>query len=482
MRLYLVRNARPEPRAARGTPDGWAGEDDLRPLDETGQRQAEALALHLTEAGITRIVTAPPVRCQQTVERVALDSDVRVEVDERLGANESPQRLLELMPAYDEGPVLFCSHREPIESLLRLFELVDGDAPPNCKKGSIWVLEGPGYSPTNAEYREPVVRPDRVRFDEPNKSGAKSIRAAVLDLGSTSFNLLIADVQHQGKIRPVVREKVMLRLGAVIATASAIPEDVAERAVQVARELREVAEREKVQRLLPVATSALREASNGALLAERIGRALGTPVRVLSGEAEARTIFRAFQKRASLGRGRTLGLDLGGGSLELALGNRDGVEREVTLPLGVARLHGEKLRHDPMKKSERRWLQERVWRALEPHVGDFRARGVRAIAAGGTIRALVRIHEERNAQRGPSPSWPKSLSLSALRRLEERLVASTHQERLLMRGMRKRRADLLPAGAVILAAVAEMLEVEAYEVSDWGLREGVLLEALCDAK
>jgi exopolyphosphatase/guanosine-5'-triphosphate,3'-diphosphate pyrophosphatase len=481
VKLYLVRNARPESRASSSSPEGWAGEDDLRPLDETGQRQASAIAQHLADAGITRIVSAPPLRCQQTVEQLSLQCDVRVEVDERLGAAEGPQRVLELMPAYDEGPVLFCSHRQPIESLLRLFELVDVETPISCKKGSIWTLEGPGYSPTQAGYREPLVRPGKVHFDEPRKSGAKSVRAAVLDLGSTSFNLLIAEVQRQGKIRPVVREKVMLRLGAVIATASEIPEDVAERAVQVARELHEVAEREKVLQLLSVATSALREASNGAALAERIGRALGSPVRILTGEAEARTIFRAFQKRAALGRDPVIGLDLGGGSLELALGNRDGVELEVTLPLGVARLHGSKLRNDPMKKSERRWLRERVRSALEPHRAAFCARGMRAIAAGGTIRALVRIHEERQAQRGPAPDWPKPLSLGALRRLEAQLVASTHEERLLMRGMRKRRADLLPAGAVILAEVAEILEIDRYEVSDWGLREGVLLEALCES-
>ena len=113
------------------------------------------------------------------------------------------------------------------------------------------------------------------------------LRAATLDLGSTSFNLLIADATPGGEIRPVVQEKVMLRLGAAIASNAKIPEEMCERAVAVGRALCEVARREKVELLLPVGTAALREARNGGEVAARIGSAIGTPVRILSGEEEA---------------------------------------------------------------------------------------------------------------------------------------------------------------------------------------------------
>src|SRR4029453_18436242 len=165
----------------------------------------------------------------------------------------------------------------------------------------IWVLQGFGRTPTAATYLEPVARGGKPRFPEPEE--ARALRAATLDLGSTSFNLLIADATRRGEIRPVVQEKVMLHLGAVIASAARIPENVCDRAVAVGRALGDVARREKVGLLLPVATAALREAKNGPELARRFGSVIGTPVRILSGEEEAGAIFRALQARVGLGGG-----------------------------------------------------------------------------------------------------------------------------------------------------------------------------------
>jgi len=307
----------------------------------------------------------------------------------------------------------------------------------------------------------------------------ESVRAAVLDLGSTSFNLLIADVDTQGSIRPVVREKVMLRLGSTIAVHSTIPRPDCERALEVARALRVVAEQEKVQKLIPVATSALRDASNGRELARRIGRALAAKVKILSGEEEARLIFRAFQRRVRPMADRVLGLDLGGGSLEIALGGPDRLDLEVTLPLGVARLHGALVASDPMKKAERKKIRKRVRELLAPHK-DALLRGSpeQAIAAGGTIRALARLVLERRIADSPRGRGPTALRADALLELADKLATSSNEERLGMRGIRKGRADLLPTGAVVLATLMAELEIDELTVSDWGLREGVLLDAI----
>jgi len=477
MKLFLVRHGQTESRK-QGERD-----DLLRPLNSVGAAQARALCEYLSHGeGLTRLVSSPSLRCQQTLEPLTLASGVAIDVDERLLEGEGVQRALELMPSYGEGPVVFCTHRAVIESILQVFELTpEGEAPVPARKGSVWVLEGPGYSPTTAHYREPSGkrgRSEKTRFEiEPRRS----IRAAALDLGSTSFHLLIADVRHDGAIHPVVREKFMLRLGAVIAEHEEVPEDVCERAVAVARDLRQVAEQEKAQILFPVATSALREARNGVELGERIGRALGTRVRVLSGQEEARLIFRAFRDRIPLGSDRCLALDLGGGSLELAAGNRAAVDYEATLKLGVTRLHRELVRRDPMGPGEARAVRERVRESLGSHVDALtRPPPDQIAAAGGTARALLRLIEEERAASGPRPRLPGKLSRKRLRRLCKTLVASSHEERLLMRGMARQRADLLPTGALILSELFDVLEIESLTVSDWGLREGVLLDGLVD--
>jgi exopolyphosphatase/guanosine-5'-triphosphate,3'-diphosphate pyrophosphatase len=114
---------------------------------------------------------------------------------------------------------------------------------------------------------------------------------------------------------------------------------------------------------------------------------------------------------------------------------------------------------------------------LSPHLEELaRRRPSLALAAGGTARALARLLAER--ERGVRTSGPLPLPAKKLFELKERLVASSHRERLRMRGVRRGRADLLPTGAIVLATVADALGLEGFTVSDWGLREGVLLEAL----
>jgi exopolyphosphatase/guanosine-5'-triphosphate,3'-diphosphate pyrophosphatase len=479
LKLFLVRHGKTETRR------DWRGKERLRPLSDAGREEAHAIARAFRDEPISRIVCAPSLRCQQTVEELTVARGIPVTIDDRLGAGEGVERALECFPRSDDGPTLFCTDGELLPAILRLFELTEADIDtqiPN-RKGSVWALRGRGGTPTSAIYFEPARQPKRygraaLRDLREEEEAPRSVRAAVLDLGSTSFNLLIADVGRTGELRPVVRDKVMLRLGAMVANSGEIPKDVCKNAVEVAKDLLAVAEREKVQRVIPVATSALRDARNGAALAARIGRAIGTPVRILSGRQEAHLIFEAFQFRVAPGNDPVLGIDLGGGSLELAVGRGDDVDLEVTLPLGVARLHGELVSRDPMRKSEAKALRKRVKDLLSPYLVPLLAqKPAQAIATGGTIRALVDLIDDgRRASESVSRIRRKEL-----RNLTGELIASYHDERLSMRGIRKRRADLLPTGAIVLNTLCEVLGLDRLTVSDWGLREGVLLDAFTRA-
>ncbi len=303
------------------------------------------------------------------------------------------------------------------------------------------------------------------------------LRVAVLDLGSTSFHLLVADASPTGRIERVVRQRAMLRLGATIAAEGEIPKAIAARAVESARELKELADEHGADRLIPVATAALRDARNGAALAQAIGRELGTKVRVLSGLEEARLIFGAFRRRIPLSDAVALGMDLGGGSLELAIGDDTEVQWETTLPVGVARLHGELVEYDPMKRRERKAIEERVAECIEPHRKKVRVRAVKhPIMSGGTARALARIIEENGG--GRAVKGGLKVTAAEVDRLADRLATADHAELLRIPGMKRSRADLLPTGGVVVDAVMKSLDLPELLICDWGLREGVILEAL----
>lgn len=475
--VHLVRHARATAR------DEWEGEDLLRPLTDPGFSEAEALVEHFADKLPARIVSAPELRCQQTVEALALATGIPIEVDDRLAAGEGVRQLLELFPGGGEtGSVLLCTHAPAITSTLSTLELADGSQGERirCKKGSVWTLEGGGAGPTRAGYFEPVPRTRQRRrhiYEERGSSSAtRTVRAGVLDLGSTSFTLVVADVTGNGKIQPIVREKVMLRLGASTKEGGNVSESVARRAVSVAQQLHVVAVQEKAKLFLAVATSAIREAANGREIAARISGAIGQPVRILSGEEEARLVFHAFRQRLELGSDPTLGLDLGGGSLELVVGNSVGIEFEATLPYGAVRLHSGMVHADPVPSADARAIRAHVRSGLAEHRSAIRRmKPVRAIATGGTVRALGRLVAERASGRRPAQL---EISAEQLIKLSDELLTTTHEERLEMRGASRQRADLLPVGALILRTVVEELRLDGLTICDWGLREGVLLDAV----
>src|SRR5690606_3812993 len=382
VKLRLARRARAEKRSR------WKGPDWMRPLTGAGRAQAQALAATLRESGATRLVSSPALRCRQTLAPLALATGLPIEIDARLDERCGPAKAAEVLAALGDASAVVCTHGDPLAALLERLRSEGAagiDEEPRCEKGSVWILERRGAAAWQARYRPPP------RADEREANAA--VRVAVLDLGSTSFHLLVADASPEGEIERVLRERVMLRLGALIGERGGrVPDEVCARAVDTARQLGETARRAGADLLAPIATAAIRDASNGRDVAERIGATLGVPVRVLSGIEEARLTFSAFRERLQVGSRLVLGLDLGGGSLQLVAGDGRGVRWETSLPLGTTRLHAAFVRSDPLRADEQRAIRACVRERLAHH-RDAIARWTPqpAIAAGGSLRALARL-------------------------------------------------------------------------------------------
>lgn len=443
MKIVLVRCAKAEKKS------DFDGPEALRPLTSVGLGQVDRLATLLEGIPVDRILCGPATRCRQTVEAIAHRRGLRVEVHAELAKGEPVAKAAELLRGLDAGIVLCCTHAQLVQEL--------GDA-----------LEAAGIAVerTSLEARK-------------GRSEEKPRRLAVLDMGSTSFHMLVADVTRAGHLKPVSRERTMLRLGSVIAQYGHIPEEEVASTLEAVDELRKHARDAGAEEVIAVGTAALRDADNGPELTTRIAETLRVPVRLLSGEEEARLIFAAFRRRVLLPRGPALGVDLGGGSLELAVGDDHALLFEATLRIGVARLHGEWVAHDPMKKREVRAIRERVQALVEPLADRIGALAPSVcVAAGGTARAFGNLLLGRRGRRSVDTVNELALPLAELRDITEQLVASSHDERLEMPGIRARRADLLPTGGLILIGIAEALGLSGYTICDWGLREGVLLETV----
>ena len=302
-----------------------------------------------------------------------------------------------------------------------------------------------------------------------------SVRTAILDLGSNSFHVLVADVDgHQ--VVPVLREREMLHLGRAVATHGEVPAELRERAVQVVGHLSELARRSGAGTVLAVATAALRDARGGAEVIAELSIAAGTEIRVLDGLEEARLAYLGVRAAVAVPTEPVLVLDLGGGSLELAVGAGSDVTWSASTPLGVSRLSAG-VHTDPPTREEVRSIRDRVDAELDPLVDRIAAAApTQTIAVGGTVRALARVAAAGTGTWLPATLNQLQLSTAEVHRLRDRMVAIDTVSRGRIPGMKTRRADHLHVAAVVVSRVLERLDLPRVTVSDWGLREGLLLD------
>jgi exopolyphosphatase/guanosine-5'-triphosphate,3'-diphosphate pyrophosphatase len=209
-------------------------------------------------------------------------------------------------------------------------------------------------------------------------------------------------------------------------------------------------------------------------------------VRILSGDEEAALTFRALQAGLPLaptsgGRlgGRPgepfLGVDLGGGSLELAIGTGSRLDWTSSLALGASRLVGRFVRHDPVTRTERARLEAHIEASMDTLPGDSFWPAA-CMAAGGTAKALARLMIASGAATGPVHGL--ELATADVEALGELLLVHGPRRRRRMPGMDRHRVDVLGAGTLVLARLLRRLGLGGITVSEWGLREGVILEAV----
>jgi len=305
------------------------------------------------------------------------------------------------------------------------------------------------------------------------------MRIAALDLGSNSFHLLVVDAHADGTFVPLVREKEMLRLGDAVGRDGHIPDALADRAVATVDRFRKLAEGAGSEELLACATSAIREADNGGELTDRMAAEAGVKVRVISGREEARLIFAAVRASVVIDPGPALCLDLGGGSLELMVGDRAGLRWAESVKLGVARLSAELVTDDPPSADDIRRLRERITSVLSPLAEDIAGlHPSMSVGSSGTLADLARMVTARRTGSVPRAVNQLSFNRDELLPLHEELLAARSSDRAKIPGLESKRADIIPTGSILLLTAMELFGFHHMTISEWALREGIVLDAI----
>jgi exopolyphosphatase/guanosine-5'-triphosphate,3'-diphosphate pyrophosphatase len=248
-----------------------------------------------------------------------------------------------------------------------------------------------------------------------------------------------------------------------------------DRVILCLREWREIIDGCHVDAATAVATSAVRDATNRDEFITRVKQDTGFEIEVITGDEEARRTLVGIRSGLPAGVTDVLALDIGGGSTEFIL-DRPGQPPIVrSIDIGVVRLCERLLRHDPPTDNEVRQAREWVARETQTAVADMGTyQTATFVGPAGTITSLAAMAQQLPVYE-PSRIHNYRLHLDTIRELEHTLLSRTKAARIGLAGLEKNREEVIAAGAIIIRTIMETLGKRECLVSDFGLREGVLI-------
>lgn len=304
-------------------------------------------------------------------------------------------------------------------------------------------------------------------------------RIAAIDVGTNSIHMIVVEQQTHG-YRVIDKEKDMVQLGRGSLEGRPLTDDAVERGIEALRRMAGIAERWKVQNVVAVATSAIREAPNGRRFITAAEKASGIRIRVISGEEEADYIYRAVRSAIDFHGGTSLVIDIGGGSVELIVGTAEEVYLTASEPVGALRMAQMFSLQDAatpeMVDDCRSYVRKRLKKSLL-RIGslgfDF------SVGTSGTIAALAALAANGNESMSSGLRW---LSRKRLRELIDAFTPLSVAERVRRFSMDERRAETILAGAIVLDEIMRKLEIEQLRACDAALREGIVEFVLDDQR
>jgi exopolyphosphatase / guanosine-5'-triphosphate,3'-diphosphate pyrophosphatase len=302
------------------------------------------------------------------------------------------------------------------------------------------------------------------------------MRVAVFDIGTNSTRLLVADVED-GRITELERRTTVTRLGEGVEATGRLADQAIARVSDALAAYREAIDRHGTERVVAVATSAMRDAENGPAFRDEILSRFGIDARTISGDEEARLTFLG----ATAGRdpgGETLVVDIGGGSTEYVTGRPgDDPAFHISTRMGSVRHTERHLHGDPPAPEELAALAEDARAVVEAEVPrDVRERVDEGIAVAGTATSLAAIDQALDPY-DPEKVHGYRVSRASCERLLARLAALTVDERRDVRGLHPDRAPTIVAGAAILLESIRSFDLDEIEISENDILHGAALAA-----
>lgn len=310
------------------------------------------------------------------------------------------------------------------------------------------------------------------------------MKVAVIDCGTNTFNLVIAEVFDKVRYNKLYNTRIPVKLGEAAINSGYIAEAPFERGIEALRLFGDRIRKLGVEKVLAFATSAIRDASNGTLFVKRVKEELNIDIMVIDGNREAELIYYGIRGAVALRPGLSLIMDIGGGSNEFILANKDGLYWKQSFKIGAARILDKFPHSNPITNDEIKAINLYLQDELEPLIEIVKEnKPLELIGSSGAFDSIIEmIHGEYGGEPLRAEKTEYDVDADLYRRIVDRIMSSTLEERKKIKGLVPMRFDMIVVSCIMIDLVLKIINTNKMRVSTYSLKEGALMELMQQMK
>jgi exopolyphosphatase / guanosine-5'-triphosphate,3'-diphosphate pyrophosphatase len=299
-------------------------------------------------------------------------------------------------------------------------------------------------------------------------------------MGTNSFHMIIARLKSDGTLKVIDKERKVIRLGSHRGEElSFISQDETLLAIDTLVQFKKLADSYKAK-FKAVATSAVREANNKNDFIKKVKQATGISVEVIGGKTEAELIFTGISKAVEIHERNVLCIDIGGGSTEFINMHRAKKKFSASVKLGAVRLTKHFFPDFMINSKSTAECEHYIYSVLNKSISKyFNNKFDLVIGSAGTIESIASMILFRKENKLPKSLTSKTFTKGEFSNLSETILnAKTVKDRIKIKGMEVKRAEIIPAGVLVLKGILKLFNIEEITVSEYALREGVIFKMI----
>lgn len=302
------------------------------------------------------------------------------------------------------------------------------------------------------------------------------MRVAILDLGTNTFHLLIVSINKKGEWRKIFKSKTVVKLSEGSDNLKTISNKAYQRGLKALVHYKEIIKVHKPKKVVAFATSAIRSSDNGINFVNDVFTETAIQIEIISGDREAEFIYYGVKQCVNLSKGKSLIMDIGGGSTEFIIADEQEIFWKYSYNIGAARLLQMFKPSNPITLDELKNVQTFLGKELKPLIQAVQLyKPEKLIGSSGSFDTFAEmigyLFYKKNVIKGVKTY---DFDLNDYLKLYEKILFSTVKQRNKMKGLIKMRVDMIVMSAICTSFVLEKTKIQQMTLSKFALKEGAL--------